>query len=92
MAKIIIPTPLRKFTENQASYEANGQDVASSIGALTEQFPAVKKHLIDEEGKLRSFVRVYVGDEDIHALEGEATPVAESTVISIIPAIAGGIQ
>lgn len=91
MAKIIIPTPLRKFTGNQASFETpEAGSVNSTITALTEQYPDIKRHLIDNNGNLRAFVRVYVGDEDINALDGANTAVAADTVISIIPAIAGG--
>lgn len=90
MARIIIPTPLRKFTENKSSYEASTDTVATSIEALTAAYPDVKRHLVDESGSLRTFVKVYVGDEDIISLEGENTAVKDDTVISIIPAIAGG--
>lgn len=90
MAKIIIPTPLRKFTENQASFVGNGQTVGATIDNLTEAYPGIKQHLLDENGKLRNFVRVFIGEEDIKALQNEATEVKEDTVISIVPAIAGG--
>ncbi len=90
MAKLIIPTPLRKFTENQPSISSSGNTVGEAITTLAETYPELKKHLFDEGGKLRSFVRVYVGDEDIKALDNEATTVDEQSVISIIPAIAGG--
>jgi molybdopterin synthase sulfur carrier subunit len=90
MARIIIPTPLRKFTGNVASIETNGTTVAEAINALAETYPQIQGHLVDDSGKLRKFVRFYVGDEDIKALQNEATPVEPHTVISIIPAIAGG--
>jgi molybdopterin converting factor small subunit len=90
MAQIIIPTPLRKFTDNQAKLEAPGTNVKEAITALTEQFPALKTNILDEKGSIRGFVRIYVGDEDINALKQEATPVKDESVISIIPAIAGG--
>lgn len=90
MAKIIIPTPLRKFTQNESSFETSQQSVADAIQALTETYPEVKKHLLDEQGKLRTFVKVYLGDEDIAVLEGDQTSISDQSVISIIPAIAGG--
>ncbi|OJJ23819.1 molybdopterin synthase sulfur carrier subunit [marine bacterium AO1-C] len=90
MAKVIIPTPLRKFTQNQSSFEGNGSTVGATIENLTETYPDIKQHLLDENGKLRNFVRVYIGDEDIKALQNEATEVKEDSVISIVPAIAGG--
>lgn len=90
MAKVIIPTPLRKFAEDQASFEAQGNTVGENINYLTQNFPGIKEHLIDEDGNLRKFIKVYVGDEDIEALDNEQTQVKEDTIISIIPAIAGG--
>ncbi|WP_420581428.1 MoaD/ThiS family protein [Reichenbachiella sp.] len=92
MANIIIPTPLRKFTNNQASVESNGSTVQQSVEDLAKQFPDLNKHIFDADGKIRQFIRIYVGDEDINALENENTKVDGSSVISIIPAIAGGVQ
>ena len=60
------------------------------LKGLAEQHPGLQPHLFDESGTLRSFIRVYVGDEDIHALQGEETPLNSSDEVSIIPAIAGG--
>jgi len=91
MAKLIIPTPLRKFTENQSSLNSNGNTVKDVIHHLTNLYPDLKKHLYDENGNIRNFVRIYVGDEDIKSLNHEFTEVADNSVISIIPAIAGGI-
>lgn len=90
MAKLIIPTPLRKFTSNQASVETQGKTVLDTIRQLTEQFPELRQHVFDQNGNIRSFVRIYVGDDDIKTLNNEQTPVQQDSVISIIPAIAGG--
>ncbi|MEM7510965.1 MAG: MoaD/ThiS family protein [Bacteroidota bacterium] len=90
MAKLLIPTPLRKFTENQASLEVESGNVEGSIKELATRFPEVKRHILDQDGKIRTFVRLYVGDEDINALDGPNTVVEAGSVISIIPAIAGG--
>lgn len=90
MAKIIIPTPLRKFTGNQASAETGGSTVAEAFEQLTTQYPELRRHLYDDKGKIRTFVRIYVGDDDINALQKEQTPIEPTTVVSIIPAIAGG--
>jgi molybdopterin converting factor small subunit len=90
MAKLIIPTPLRKFTNDQAQFESKGNNVQSVIDELVTTHSGLKTHLIDESGNIRSFVRIYVGDEDIQALDREQTAVSDDTVISIIPAIAGG--
>lgn len=90
MAKLIIPTPLRKFTKNASSIETEGNTVKDAIQDLIQQYPDLQKHLLDDSGTLRSFVRVFVGDDDIQALKGEATDIQSDTVVSIIPAIAGG--
>lgn len=91
MATIIIPTPLRKFTNNTAKVNINAKNVKGVVDELTLNFPDLKKHLLDEQGSIRSFVNVFVGDEDIRNLQQDETPIKEETVISIVPAIAGGI-
>ncbi len=91
MAKVIIPTPLRKFTNNEGSINTSGSTIKEAIQELTETFPDLKKHVYDESGNIRSFVRIYVGDDDIKALQNESTPLKEDSVVSIIPAIAGGV-
>ena len=90
MATIIIPTPLRKFTNNTARVNINANNVKGVVDELTLNFPDLKKHLLDEQGNIRPFVNVFVGDEDIRNLQQDHTPVKEETVISIVPAIAGG--
>lgn len=89
MATIIIPTPLRKFTNGEGKFETSADSVKGGIRALAEAHPDLEKHLFDE-GKLRAFIRVFVGDEDIEALDQEETAVQQQDIISIIPAIAGG--
>ena len=90
MATIIIPTPLRKFTNNTAKLQIPVGTIETSIQELTNNFPDLKRHLLDENGKIRSFVNIFVGDEDIRDLQQEKTEVKDDTVVSIIPAIAGG--
>lgn len=92
MAKLIIPTPLRKFTENQSSIETSESTVELAIKGLANSFPDLQKHLFDADGNLRSFVRIYVGEDDIKALDNQHTKLDDSSVVSIIPAIAGGIN
>lgn len=91
MATIIIPTPLRKFTNNTARVSINAKNVKGAVDELTLNFPDLKKHLLDEQGSIRSFVNVFVGDEDIRNLQQGQTHVKEDTIVSIVPAIAGGI-
>ena len=91
MATIIIPTPLRKFTNNSARVNINGNNVKGVVDELTFNYPDLKKHLLDEQGNIRSFINLFVGDEDIRNLQQDQTPIKEETVISIVPAIAGGM-
>ncbi|MGF1563736.1 MAG: MoaD/ThiS family protein [Flavobacteriales bacterium] len=90
MARLIIPTPLRKFTNDQAQFESQAPTVQGIIDELIATHSGLKPHLLDEHGAIRSFVRIYVGDEDIQSLNNAQTAVAADTVVSIIPAIAGG--
>jgi len=90
MATVIIPTPLRKFTNNTARLNIKAGSVQDIVNDLSFNFPDLKKHLLDENGKIRSFVNVFVGDDDIRDLQNEHTSVKEDSVISIVPAIAGG--
>jgi sulfur-carrier protein adenylyltransferase/sulfurtransferase len=90
MATVIIPTPLRKFTNNTARVSVKAGNIQEVVNDLSLNFPELKKHLLDEQGKLRTFVNVFVGEDDIRNLQQEQTLVKDETVISIVPAIAGG--
>jgi adenylyltransferase/sulfurtransferase len=90
MAKILIPTPLRQFTGKQDTVSAPGATVGEVLHALTAQFPDLRKQIFNDEGKVRSFVNVYLNDEDIRYLSKDATPAAEGDTISLVPSIAGG--
>ncbi|MEL6867591.1 MAG: MoaD/ThiS family protein [Bacteroidota bacterium] len=91
MAKIIIPTPLRKFTNNQSTFDTSGNTVKEAIFNLINEHSALSQHLLDRENNIRSFIRIYLGDEDINSLNKEETTINADSVISIVPAIAGGI-
>ncbi len=90
MAKISIPTPLRRFTDNERQLVTQGSTVQEAIQELADQYPDLKPHLLNDEGQLKPFIRIYIGDEDIKALQNEDTPVDDETIINLIPAIAGG--
>lgn len=90
MATIIIPTPLRKFTNHEPRVDVQATTVKEAINALSVNFPELKKNLLDNNGKIRGFVNLFVGDEDIRNLQQENTVLATNSVLSIIPAIAGG--
>ena len=88
--KVLIPTPLRQFTGKQPSIECNAATVGEALGSLTSSFSELRKHLFTDEGKIRSFVNVYLNDEDIRFLEKENTRTKDGDTISIVPSIAGG--
>ena len=90
MAKVLIPTPLRQFAGKQDAVESAGSTVGEVLNSLTSQHQELRRHLYSDEGKLRSFVNVYLNDEDIRYLSRDGTPVKDSDVISIVPSIAGG--
>jgi molybdopterin converting factor small subunit len=92
MSKIHIPTPLRQYVGKQSTVDVTATTVAEAMNALVAQHPEVRRHLYNEDGKLRAFVNLYVNDEDIRYLQKEATPVKEGDNISIVPSIAGGGQ
>jgi adenylyltransferase/sulfurtransferase len=89
--KIHIPTPLRTYTGKQETVSVPGNTVAEGLSGLVAAHPALQQHLFTSEGKLRSFVNVYLNDDDVRWLPSkEATVVAPSDELSIIPSIAGG--
>jgi sulfur-carrier protein adenylyltransferase/sulfurtransferase len=90
MAKVLIPTPLRQYAGKKDSVEMNGSNVGEVLTALTAEFPDLRKQIYNDEGRLRSFVNVYVNDEDIRYLQKDATPIAAGDTVSIVPSIAGG--
>ena len=92
MAKILIPTPLRPYTDKLDAVDASGATVGELLADLTSRHTGLKAHLYNDQGKLRSFVNVYVNDEDIRYLQKEQTPVANGDTVSIIPSVAGGVE
>jgi adenylyltransferase/sulfurtransferase len=89
--KILIPTPLRLYTGGQSAVEVTAQTAGEALSDLVAQFPDLGKHLFAENGKLRSFVNVYVNEEDIRYLKQDATPVKGDDTIMIVPSVAGGL-
>ncbi len=90
MAKILIPTPLRQYVDKKDSVELNGGTVGELLTSLTTQYGDLRRHLFNDQGKLRSFVNVYVNDEDIRYLNKDQTPIKDGDTVSIVPSIAGG--
>jgi molybdopterin converting factor small subunit len=90
--KVMIPTPLRQYAGKQESIQVQAGTVAEALSALTGQFEELKKHLFADDGRLRSFVNVYVNDEDIRYLQKDQTRTKDGDTISIVPSIAGGAR
>ncbi len=91
--KIHIPTPLRSYTGGQETVSTPATTIGGGLAALTETYPAMKQHLFTPEGKLRSFVNIYLGDEDMRYLpDGDQTAVDDAAELTIIPSIAGGCR
>ncbi len=88
--KILIPTPLRPYTDKQEAVEASGATIGELLTDLTTRYAGLKAHLFNEQGKLRSFVNVYLNDEDIRFLQDLDTPLKQNDTLSIVLAIAGG--
>lgn len=87
---VLIPTPLRKLTNEQETVTTGAGTIATLITSLNEQYPGLGARLTDEAGNLRKFVNIYVNEEDIRFQAGKDTPVNEGDTVSIVPAIAGG--
>lgn len=89
MASIKIPTPLRAYTGNEAQVEVTGSTVSEALASLIDKYPELKPHLYQND-ELRSFVNVFLDDEDIRFLDGVDTEIDEDDSLRIIPSIAGG--
>jgi molybdopterin converting factor small subunit len=90
--KVIIPTPLRPYAGKQESVELQAVTVAEALAGLTMRFSELRKHLYADDGRLRSFVNIYVNDQDIRYLQKEATNLRDGDTVSIVPSIAGGAR
>lgn len=90
MAKVRIPTPLRKLTRGAQEVTVTGTTISELLDALERDYPGIKERICENDGKVRRFVNIYVNDEDIRFLQNTATAVKDDDEVSIIPAIAGG--
>ena len=88
--KVLIPTPLQKFTNNEATVEIGGDNIVGLLDSLESKFPGIKGRLCDDSGELRRFVNFYVNSEDIRFLDGKETALKDGDEVSIVPAVAGG--
>ena len=85
-----IPTILRTYTGGESEVSAEGDTLAAVLDDLDASYAGIKGRILDEAGKLRRFVNVYVGNDDVRFLEELATPTPDGVQISVIPAVAGG--
>jgi adenylyltransferase/sulfurtransferase len=90
--RILIPTPLRPYTGKKDAVELEGGTVGELLQNLTAQYGDLKQHLYGSDGRLRSFVNVYVNDDDIRYLQREQTTLSPGDVVSIVPSVAGGVD
>lgn len=88
--QVLIPTPLQKFTNDEASVSLEATSVSELVEAMDARFPGIKARLCDDNGKLRRFLNVYVNSEDIRFLDNAATALSDGDEVSIVPAVAGG--
>ena len=88
--KVLIPTPLLKFTNNEATIDIGGDNIVALLDSLDSLFPGIKARLCDDSGELRRFVNFYVNSEDIRFLDGKETALSDGDEVSIVPAVAGG--
>jgi sulfur-carrier protein len=87
---VLVPTPLRKFTNEQDTGSVEPGTIATLVSSLEQQFPGIAARLTGEDGELRKFINIYVNEEDIRFLDGKDTPINDGDEVSIVPAIAGG--
>ncbi len=85
-----IPTILRTYTGDESQVDADGATLSEVLDSLESSYPGIKARVVDEDGKLRRFVNVYVAEEDVRFADGLDTATPDNTQISIIPAVAGG--
>jgi MoaD family protein len=90
MVKVRVPTTLRTLTGGKSEVEVEGATVGEVIASLESVHPGFTERLLDDEGKLRRFVNVFVADDDVRFLEGLETKVPDGETVSIVPAVAGG--
>jgi len=92
MATINIPTPLRKFTNQNRNFETDRDTLPKALEHLVKEYPGIKKNLFDENGNLRSYIKIYIGDDEVKPQDNGSLKLEKNTEISIIPAIAGGLK
>ncbi|MGI8577460.1 MAG: MoaD/ThiS family protein [Nocardioidaceae bacterium] len=85
-----VPTILRSYTGGESQVAADGDTLADLLDSLDAAYPGIKGRIVDEQGQLRRFVNVYVGNDDVRFADGLGTATPEGSTVSVIPAVAGG--
>jgi adenylyltransferase/sulfurtransferase len=91
MPTLRIPTPLRPYAEGNSEVSVQGNTVSEALDDLMGRYPNLEKHIYSEDGELRPFVNLFLGEEDVRHLQGVDTPLEENDKLMIIPSIAGGV-
>jgi sulfur-carrier protein len=89
--KVVIPTPLRKFTSGADTVQIEASTVQEVLDNLDSKYPGIRASVCDERGSLRRFINIYLDGEDVRFLENLATPVTDGAEVAIVPAISGGL-
>ncbi|MBO9306144.1 ubiquitin-like small modifier protein 1 [Thermomicrobium sp.] len=87
---ILIPAPLRRFTEDRAAVQVEAKTVAEALAKLDELYPGIRERICEPDGRVRRFVSIFVNGKDIRSLQGVETLLADGDEVGIIPAMAGG--
>jgi molybdopterin converting factor small subunit len=85
-----LPSVLRRMTDGHAKIPVDGQTVQEAVQQLCHQYPELGRHLLDDDGNVRSFVRIFVDQDDAASLQGPQTPLRDGQTLRVVPAIAGG--
>ena len=88
--RIVIPTPLRRFTSGAEAVEVEAGTLKEVLDRLDSKYPGIRASICDESGSLRRFINIYINGEDVRFLENLSTPVADGAEVAIVPAISGG--
>jgi len=88
--RVVIPTPLRKYTNGAEAVEVEAATVQEILNNLDSRYPGFRASICDESGSLRRFINIYIDGEDVRFLENLATPVTDGAEVAIVPAISGG--
>ena len=88
--KVLVPTPLQKFTNDQATLECSANSIGELIESLEQSCPGIKGRLCNPQGEILRFLNIYVNSEDIRFLDGQNTGLKDGDEVSIVPAVAGG--